>query len=218
MNNFESLSVPQCPKCLSGKQLKKMKRIIEFVFVISLFTSCSVLDQTSQMKAFGRCDFRIESSRNMKLAGVNIQGRDATGDLSLYEMAKIGSVIAGGTLPLTFDLNIEVKNPNATLAAMNKMDWILLIDDAEVTRGVLAQRIEVPAYSMANFPVFINIDLLKSINGKSSDALINLALTLSGTSSRPTRIKLKAKPTIYFGTTPVEYPGYITIRQDFGSD
>lgn len=192
-----------------------MKKI-NLILLITLLTSCSVVQQTTEMKNFGRCDFRIESARNMKLGGINIQGKDAVSDLSIYEITKIGTVIAGGTLPLTFDLNIEVKNPNPVMAAMNKLDWILLIDDIEMSRGLLNQRIEVPAGSLANFPVFINLDLMKSLNGKSGDALINFAMNLAGTSSRPSRIKLKAKPTIMIGTTPVEYPGYITIRTDFG--
>jgi hypothetical protein len=194
-----------------------MRKIIILVFVIALFNSCSVVQQTTEMKNFGKCEFRIESARNIKLAGINIQGRDAASDLSVYEVAKIGSVIAGGTLPFTFDLNIEAKNPNPIMAAMNKLDWILLIDDIEMARGVLNQRVEVPAGSLANFPVFINLDLLKSLNGKTGNALINFAMNLAGTSSKPTRIKLKAKPTIMIGSTPVEYPGYITIRQEFGT-
>jgi len=169
------------------------------------------------MKNFGKCEFRIESTENMKLAGVNIQDKSALSDLSFTELAKIGSVMASGSLPLVFDLNIETKNPNPVLAAMNKLDWILLIDDAEMTRGVLNKRIEIQANTVSTFPVAINFDVMKALSGKSRDALINFALNLAGMSSKPTMIKLKAKPTIYFGTTPVEYPGYITIRQEFGT-
>jgi hypothetical protein len=197
--------------------MKKLK-IIPILLLLTFLTSCSVVQQTSEMKNFGKCEFRIESARKMNLGGISIQGKDAVGDLSFYEITKIGTVVAGGTLPLTFDLNIEVRNPNPVLAAMNKLDWILLIDDIEMTRGALNQRIEVPAGSLANFPVFINLDLMKSLTGKSGDALINFAMNLAGASSRPTRIKLKAKPTVMIGTTPVEYPGYITIRQDFGTE
>jgi hypothetical protein len=185
--------------------------------IMVLFSSCSVLDQTSEMKTFGKCEFRIESARNMKLAGVNIQDKSSLSELSMMEMAKIGSVLAGGTLPMTFDLNIEVKNPNPGLAAMNKLDWILIIDDIEMTRGILNQRIEIPANTVTSFPVAMNLDLMKSLSGKSGDALINFALNLAGTGSRPTRIKLKAKPTIMIGTKPIEYPGYITIKQEFGA-
>ena len=170
------------------------------------------------MKNFGKCDFRIESTKNMKLAGVNIQDKRGISDLSITEIAKIGGAIAGNSLPLVFDLSIEAKNPNTVLAAMNKLDWILLIDNAEMTRGVLEKRIEIPANTTTTFPVGINIDLMKALGGKSRDALINFALNLAGMSNEPTKIKLKAKPTIYFGTTPVEYPGYITIKHEFGAE
>jgi hypothetical protein len=153
----------------------------------------------------------------MNLAGVNVQNKHAISDLTIMEGAKIAGVIAGGTLPLTFDLNIGVKNPNPKLAAMNKLDWILYIDDIEMTSGVLNQRIEIPASAVITFPVAMSLDLMKSLNGKSGDALINFALNLSGNGSRPTRIKLKAKPTIMVGTTPINYPGYITIKQEFGA-
>jgi hypothetical protein len=187
------------------------------ILIIATFTSCSVLQQTSEMKTFGKCEFRIESTRNMKLAGVNMQDKTTKSQLSLIDITKIGAAVASGSLPLTFELNIAAKNPNPGLAAMNKLDWILIIDDAEMTRGVLNQRVEIPANSIAQFPVQINFDVMKSLNGKSADALINFALNLAGTGTRPTRIKLKAKPTILIGTTPVEYPGYITIRQEFGA-
>jgi hypothetical protein len=153
----------------------------------------------------------------MKLAGVSVQDKISLSDFSIMEMAKIAGVIAGGTLPLTFDLNMEVKNPNTGMAAMNKLDWILIIDDIEMTRGILNQRIEIPANAVSSIPVAMNLDLMKSLNGKSGDALINFALNLAGSGTRPTRIKLKAKPSILIGASPIDYPGYITIKQEFGA-
>jgi hypothetical protein len=188
-----------------------------FILLTLMISACSVLQQTSEIAALTKCEFRIESARNMKLAGVNIQDKQTLSDLSIMEMTKIAGVLAGGTLPLTFDLNVQVKNPNPGLAAMNKLDWILIIDDIEMTRGLLNQRVEIPANMVTTVPVAMSLDLMKSLSGKSGDALINFALNLAGTGSRPTRIKLKAKPTILIGTTPIEYPGYITIKQEFGA-
>lgn len=197
----------------------KMKEV-RFIYIILssiLVTSCSVFKQTSEIKSFLKCEFRIESARNMNLAGVQIQDKQSLSDLTLMEMTKIGSVLAGGTLPLTFDLNLQIKNPNQGMAAMNKLDWILILDDIEMTRGVLNQRIEIPANTISAFPVAMNLDLMKSLSGKSGDALINFALNLAGSGSRPTQIKLKAKPAIMLGPTPIEYPGYITIKEEFGA-
>jgi LEA14-like dessication related protein len=182
-----------------------------------IVSSCSVVQQTTELTNFAKCEFRIESVKNTKLAGINVQDKDVMSDFSFIELTKIGSVVAGGTLPLTFDLMVGVKNPNPGMAAMNKMDWILFIDDIEMTRGVLDKRIEIKENSVSQFPVKMNLDLMKSLSGKSGDALINFALNLAGNGNRPTRVKLKAKPTIMLGTTPIEYPGFITIKQDFGS-
>ena len=190
-----------------------------FCCLLVLFISgCSVFQQTSEVATLTKCEFRIESARNIKLAGINFQEKDALSDLSITEMAKIAGAIAGGTLPLTFDLNVGVKNPNPNTAALNRLDWILIIDGIEMTRGLLNQRIEIPSNNVSTFPVSMNLDLMKFLSGKSSEALINFALNLAGTGVRPTRIKLKAKPTILIGTKPIEYPGYITIRQEFGDD
>jgi hypothetical protein len=196
-----------------------MKRIITggILFLNILLSSCSVVKQASEIKTFAKCEFRIESARNMRLAGVNIQDKHSMTDLSLLEMSKIGSVLAGGTLPLTFDLIVQIRNPNQGMAAMNKLDWILILDDIEMTRGVLNERIEIPAQSESTFPVAMNMDLVKSLSGKSGEALINFALNLTGSGSRPTQIKLKAKPAIMLGPTPIEYPGYITIKEEFGA-
>jgi len=146
-----------------------MKRpyYIFIILLVLLISSCSVLQQTSEIATFARCEFRIESARNMKLAGINIQDKRTLSDFSIMEMAKIGSVIAGGTLPLTFDLNMQVKNPNPGTAAMNKLDWILIIDDIEMTKGILNQRVEIPANTITNLPVAMSLDLMKSLNGKS---------------------------------------------------
>jgi len=197
-----------------------MKRIIisGILLLIILISSCSVVKQTSEIKTFAKCQFRIESARNMKLAGVNIQDKHSMSDLSFVDMTKIGSVLAGGTLPLTFDLNVQIRNPNQGMAAMNKLDWILILDDIEMTRGILNERIEIPAQSELIFPIAMNLDLMKSLSGKSGDALINFALNLTGSGSRPTQIKLKAKPSIMLGSTPIEYPGYITIKEEFGGN
>jgi hypothetical protein len=197
--------------------LKRISRILLIALLIAFLTSCSVFQQTSEITAFAKCQFRIESARNMKLAGVNIQDKTSASQIGFTDMAKILGSIAKGVLPLAFDLNIQVKNPNPNLAAMNKLDWILLIDDVEMTRGILNQRVEIPANQVTTLPVAMSLDLMKSLSGKSGDALINFAMNLSGNGSRPSRITLKAKPTIYVGSSPIEYPGYITIKQDFGS-
>jgi hypothetical protein len=174
------------------------------------------MQQTSEMKNFSKCDFRLESVTNMQLAGVIIQDAASMADLGIMDYAKISSTLASGTLPLIFDLNVQARNPNSGTAAMNKLDWILLIDDVEMTRGILNQRVEILPNTISTFPLAMKFDLVKALSGESGNALLNFAFNLSGSGEKPTHITLKAKPTIYVGSTPLEYPGYVRITQEFG--
>jgi hypothetical protein len=169
------------------------------------------------MSNFSRCEFRLESITRMQLADVSIQDEPSLGDLGIMDYAKITSAMATGVLPFSFDLNVQARNPNTGTAAMNKLDWILLIDGIEMSRGILNQRVEIPSSGITTFPVSMNFDLFKALSGKSGDALLNFAFNLSGSGDRPTRVTLKAKPTIYVGSRAIDYPGYISIRQDFKS-
>ena len=195
-----------------------VKRSILLFFVIAFLSGCSLLQQTSEIANFSKCDFRLESVDGARLAGIDIQDVSSMADLGIMDYAKISSVLATGKLPLTFNLNVQARNPNNGTAAMNKLDWILFIDDIEMTRGILNQRIEILPNNITTFPVGMSLDLVKALSGESGDALLNFAFNLSGSGERPTRIKLKAKPTIYIGDSPLEYPGYVTIKQDFGAN
>lgn len=55
------------------------------VLFMILLHGCSVFEQASQIKNFSRCDFRLESIEQLKLGGVNIQGKNGISDLGVIE-------------------------------------------------------------------------------------------------------------------------------------
>ncbi|HRS54459.1 MAG TPA: hypothetical protein P5250_07105, partial [Bacteroidales bacterium] len=138
--------------------------------------------------------------------------------LNLIDAAKITSAVANGTLPLSFVLNVEAKNPNPVKASMNKLEWILFIDDIEMINGILNKKIEIaPSGGISVFPILMQMDLKKILSGKSGDALLNFGFNLAGAGNKPTRITLKAKPSIMIGNSTITYPGYISINNEFTS-
>ena len=190
-----------------------------FAFILfSAFTlnSCDILEQAGQMAMLAKCQFRLSTLTNSKLAGVNIQTIDSYKQLNLMDVAKVTTAYATGSLPLTFTLNVEVKNPNTIAAGMSKLDWILLIDDVERLSGITEQRITIPANGgIATLPMDLKIDLMKILETKNVESLANFAMNLAGVGNKPTRVSLKAKPTIYVGSTPITYPNYITVNTEF---
>lgn len=163
-----------------------------------------------------KCQFRLSTLTNTKLAGVNVQNIDSFNDLSFVDVTKVSAAYATGNLPLSFTLNVEAKNPNTSAAGMSKLDWILLIDDLEVLTGITEQRITIPANGgTAILPLNLSFDLLKVIESRNVESLANFGMNLAGAGNRPTRVTLKAKPTIYVGSNPITYPNYITIENEF---
>ncbi len=195
----------------------KSKTILIFVAVFFTLSSCEVFEQFTQMQTFSKCDFKLKTVENLTLAGVNVQNINSFSDVNLLNAAKITAALASGKLPLSLTLNVDVKNPNQSSAAMNKLEWIFLIDDIELVRGITNNRVEIPANGgVATLPLYISTDLKQSLSGKSGDALLNFGFNLAGAGNKPSRISLKAKPSIVVANQTLSYPGYITVNNEFG--
>lgn len=193
----------------------KTKLLITALFISLIWLpSCDVLQQ---MATFTKCEFKMNSLTDTKLAGIDIQNKNSFSDLTFMDAANVTKTLLGGELPLTFNLNIEAKNPNPATAAMQKMNWILYIDDNEITQGVLNQSISIPPGQTANIPLTIKLDLKKLFNDKTKNSLLNFAFNLADAGNYPTRVKLAIKPTINVAGIPIEYPGYFNLKKEFGA-
>ena len=188
-----------------------MKRTLAFLFVLLAFASCTVVKQIQQVTTMSRCDFKLNDVQDIRLAGVLVQNIKSVNDLNLSDGARLAGALTSSTLPLTFTLNVVAKNPNDQTAGLNRLEWILLIDDIEMVSGVNETPVSIPGKGTVIIPLTMNIDLRKALSGKSGQAMMNFAFNLAGANGTPTRINLKAKPTILVGKYPLAYPGYITV-------
>ncbi|MEI6123159.1 MAG: hypothetical protein WCQ95_05960 [Bacteroidota bacterium] len=193
-----------------------MKSKLVFVALIMMLASCTQIKELTTML---NCDYRLSTVDNIKLADIDVQKIKSYSDLSLKDGMKLLAAVTSGTLPLNMTVNVEVRNPNAQSAALNKLDWILLIDDVEVANGSTTKRIEIsPNNGIGTLPIQIGTDLVKILSGQSAQNMINFGLNLAGYGNKPTRFTLKAKPTILIGSTAIVYPGYINISSEFGTN
>jgi hypothetical protein len=199
--------------------LNKKLSFIAALSFLTVLTSCDVLNQVSQMANLTKCNFRLESVQQAKLAGINVQNVKKISDLTMFDAAKLAAAVASQQFPLDFTLNVEAKNPNTAAAGMTRIDWILLIDDIEMTRGILDKQVTIPANNgSALIPMQMHIDLKKALSGKSADAILNFGMNLSGTGNKPTRFTLQMKPTITVNGFPITYPGYMNVKTEFGAN
>lgn len=198
-----------------------MKRSFYLLLLSSVLflSSCDILQQVGEMANFARCEFRLNTVENLNLAGVNVQNKNSLNDLNFVDAAKLASAYLSGNLPLTMTLNVQVKNPNPAQASLNRLDWILLIDGVEMVNGVNQNLVNVAANGgVSTLPLKIQVDLKKVLSGKSKDAVINFGLNLAGAGNRPSRMTLKAKPSLKVANQLIAYPGYITVENEFSSN
>ncbi len=194
--------------------MKKISYFVLITLVVGLSVSCRTI---REIKNLAKCDFRMTTTENTNISGVNVQNVQSYGELDMLDVAQILTVYQTTKgVPLGITLNVEARNPNDKLAAMNFMEWIAEIDGMEIARGVLDKRIEVaPSGGTAIFPIKISADLVKVFSSKKGQDAASKGLGLSDGNSRPTRLTLKIKPSISIGKGFVKYPGYIKLNKDF---
>jgi LEA14-like dessication related protein len=195
-----------------------MRKIVVILLlgIMVSFPSCDLLQQAQKMTNLINCDFSLKNVESLNLAGVNVQGIQSLSSLNLLDMGKLTAALTGSTLPLNFTLNVQAKNPNPSAAGMNRLDWILYIDDIEMTKGTLNKKVNIPGNNGTSvIPMQMSVDLKKVLKNKTGDALLNFAMNLAGASGKPTRFLLKAKPTISVNGYALDYPGYINIKAQY---
>lgn len=196
-----------------------MKKLL-FIFLALLaaltFNQCDVVNQASQAVNLANCEFRIRSVTDIQLAGIDVNRISNIKDLTWSDAQKLMVALTKSTFPLSFIVNIDARNPNVTTAGLNNLDYIVFIDDIQMTSGTFNQPISIPPNNgTSSIPMQMTVDLKQVLQGKSADAMLNFAMNLSGSGGKPTRFKVKLKPYIMVNGQPLSYPGYITVKTEF---
>lgn len=193
--------------------MSRFKKLL-IVFLVAIgITSCNVLNQVAQIANFANCKFNFESVDQVKMLDVQLSKGMTKSDLNIAQLASLTSAILKKQLPVSFNVNLDVNNPNAIPAAMTKMDYILTLNGKEVISTTLNKSINVGANSSSIVSIPVQTDLFQLFSGESADAIVNLAFKLTGVSSNPVNVGLKVKPYISVGNQQLAYPEYITLNK-----
>ena len=192
-----------------------MKKMILLFTAAVLLTACDVLKQVEGMQMLSKCEFRINTISDIQLAGVNVSNIRKIADVNPLDALLITNAWMNDQLTLKFNLNLQVKNPNSQPASMNRMDWILFIDDKQMLDGAVNERFVTGAGETGNLPVMINFNLAEVLKGESKDKIISTALGLIDGSGKSTRVMVKLKPSVMVGQQTIMYPGWMEVRHEF---
>ena len=193
--------------------MSRIKRIILILFVMIGLTSCDVLFQMQQMANFANCTFNFDSVNSVQMLGVNLRKGMTKNDLSVGQLLQLTNALMSKSLPVTFNVNVGINNPNSSDASMTRMDYILTLNEKKVISTTLNNQISVPANSSNVVTIPVTTDLFELFSGESADAILNLAFKLAGASSDPVNVGLKVKPYITVNGQQLAYPDYITMNK-----
>ena len=194
--------------------MSRIKKTLIVLFVALGLSSCEILTQVAQMANFANCTFDLNSVNQIQMLGVNLSKGMTKSDLNAAQLLTLANAIMNKKLPVTFNVNLNVKNPNAIPASMAKMDYILSLNGKQVVSTTLNNGISVPANSSNTISIPITTDLFQLFSGESADAIVNLAFKLAGASSEPVNVGLKVKPYISINNQQLAYPDYISLNKE----
>ena len=193
--------------------MSKIKRTLIILFVALGLSSCNLLTQVAQMANFANCTFDFNSINKIQMLGVNLSKGMTKDDLNATQLLNLANALMKRELPVTFNVKLDVENPNSIAAAMSKMDYIVSLNGKQVISTTMNNSINVPAKSKNTITIPVTTDLFQLFSGESADAILNMAFKLAGASSDPVKLGLQVKPYITINNQQLSYPNYITINK-----
>ncbi len=195
--------------------MKKLIYAFAILFALSNI-SCSVLNTISNIS---RLQFKLGTVNQVQVNGISIQGKTSLSDFSPFELLQLTSAVGKGSLPVSFIINVEAKNPNdgtggypSTNIGLASFPWKLYVDGKETISGNINNPVDVPGVGeVTNIPLRVNIDLMKFFGGQDYKSLINLVFAIAGDKGYSSSLALYAQPTISTMLGNITYPSELKI-------
>lgn len=187
-------------------------RIQSIAIVLMLLVVASGCVAVQQARTFAQCQFAISKLDKLNMAGINVDNIKSIKELGFMQTAKIATQYASGSLPLSVTANLKIKNPNASAAALNKLDWVLAVDGADILEGTSNKRLEVAPNSSAEMPLTLAMDLRKVFKGKKLDYIKKFSSDILKNRENSKRLSIKVRPYFNILGAQLAYPGYIRLE------
>ena len=185
--------------------------------LMASFTACEqltqIVNQAAQVINLKNCEFDVNGINNINMLGINLSKGMDKSNLNATQILNVMNSLANKKLPVTFNVNIDVDNPNSIAASLGKMDYIIALNNKQVISSTFTQGFSIPANSKGKISIPISTDLFQLFSGETADAVLNLAFKLAGAKSNPVNLGVKVKPYIKVNNQSLAYPDFITINK-----
>lgn len=192
------------------------KYFISVLILISLVAGCSLYKTIVNV---ARLKYKLDTVSDFKLNGLSIDSKSKLSDFSPTEMLKLTSVFSTGKFPVSFNLNVQAKNPNDGTGGYQQTDitiksfaWELFINKKKTVSGNIDKVIKVPGVGTSTIiPLKVEFDLIEFIDKGSLKEVVELALKLGGKNKSTSEIEVIAKPVLGTPIGDLSYPQPVKI-------
>lgn len=171
-----------------------------------LLAGCAGIKETINLS---KCDFSYS-----KINQVNFMNVDLSNGFTLAGMQQMLGAFTGNNkaIPLGFTVHLNVKNPNAETASLEKMAYKVSLDGVEMTEGVTTAPFTVAGKSSAVLSLPVRLDLKQLLSGESRTAVTKVIKNFVGINAEPVNVKVQIKPSFRVGKKGhITFPGYVPV-------
>lgn len=193
-----------------------VRKITALLLALVLITSCESAKQgfTSAYNMVN-CKYSYKS-----ISGVSIAGTDLSKGLNAMSILSLTNLLTGkgstSSIPINFTVNVDVNNPNSSSAALNGLQYIIMVDDVELTDGKVYQSLNIASGETQVLPLNIGLDLATFLKGDNRNTILEAVKNIAGIGSGKSNITIKLKPTFMVSNYPVTSPIYIPVNFTVG--
>ena len=196
--------------------MRTVRKIAALLLVVIVMISCDAAKGISGAYNMINCRYTYNSIDNISIAGINLSG--GADNISLPNILKLTSILSGNatSIPVGMTVNLDVRNPNPTAAFLDGLQYIIVVDDLQLTSGSISQPLNLASGETKVFSIRLNVDVADYLKGDSKDTVTNALKNIAGIGDKQSKITVQIKPTFLVGSTPVTSPVYIPVNFTLG--
>lgn len=191
-------------------------KLIAFAVTILTMTSCGTVGN-DLMGAYNmtQCEYSYNSISNLSVSGINLGNSSS---LSVANIAKLTSILSGtaSSIPLNFTVNMNVKNPNSSVALLNGLQYNVKVDGINFTNGTLNKSVNIASGATQSIPLTIGVDVKTLMANNTQSSVLNIVKNFIGIGSEKSNVTVDLKPSFNVGGQVIASPVSIPVSFTFG--
>lgn len=178
------------------------------IYIICICLCCNACN-INHAKNIQDCKFSFQSISNLRVNNLAFDGKRSLRDFSPADVAIISKGLMND-MPISLTAHVKIDNPNKATAELSALEWILLIKNVEVAKGVVNERTKIKSGESitVNIPVKTNTKVLKQF---SLTEIKDIIFNITNENGMPENAQLKVKPAFTIGKALIKAPAFFTV-------